>query len=436
MRASIVVSALSLLVLFQGCAFSKLETELIGAANLFVITGTVTSVTADAGALVVSAYTASGQAVPIGYDVIQKPGRFALILPAGRYKLAAFQDMNANKRWDRGEPAGYYGEIEPSGLKLQLHENVDITVDADGSLPQDFPSDPFGVARQPVQLGDFGTSVTLDTPTFAPRYGQMGLWEPYTFLYEAAPGLYLLEPYDPNRVPVLFIHGTGGTPQDWRYFINHLDRTRYQAWVYHYASGLPLELSALYLNRMADELHRMHAFECVIVVGHSVGGLVGKRFIDMNRAATGLTYVGLFISIATPWGGVESAEIGVNYAPTVIPSWVDISPESEFLVVLYSQASPLSVPHILFFAYGRDRVFRLANTDGRVTLDSQLEPRIKNSAFAIDGFNADHVGILHSAAAFERSTEFMDATPRRKSSRAKSTNQSNVHDSKRLSVKD
>jgi hypothetical protein len=144
-----------------------------------------------------------------------------------------------------------------------------------------------------------------------------------------------------------------------------------------------------------------------------MGGLLAKRFIDMNRAATGPTYVGLFISIATPWGGVKSAEIGVHHAPVAIPSWVDISPESKFLSALYSQSSPQSVPHALFFAYGRDRVFRRTNTDGRVSLESQLEPRIKNSAYAIDGFNADHVGILHSDAAFERFSEIIDAASRK-----------------------
>ena len=317
--------------------------------------------------------------------------------------------MNGNVRWDPGEPAGYYGEVEPSGLKLKLHDDLDVTVAAGSSLPNDFPSNPLQVAHQPVQLADFGTSVSLDTPTFAARYGQMGLWQPYTFIYEAAPGLYMLEPYDSNRTPVLFVHGAGGTPQDWRYFIGRLDRTKYQAWVYHYPSGLPLELNAFYLNRLTDELHRMHAFGCVFVAAHSIGGLVAKRFIDMNQAGTIPTYVGLFISIAAPWGGVESAESGVKRAPVAIPSWVDISPESKFLNALYAQSALFAVPHALLFAYRRDREFRLANTDGRVTLKSQLEPRIRNSAFAIDGINADHSGILRSEAAFEKFSQIIDA---------------------------
>ena len=134
-----------------------------------------------------------------------------------------------------------------------------------------------------------------------------------------------------------------------------------------------------------------------------MGGLVAKRFIDMDQAGTSLTYVGLFISIAAPWGGIESAESGVKRAPVAIPSWVDISPESKFLSALYAQSAALEVPHALLFAYQRDRESRLANSDGRVTLKSQLEPRIRNSAFAIDGVNADHSGILQSEAAFENS---------------------------------
>ena len=413
MNLSRVVPVLCVSLPLHGCGFYKLESELASAAKLFVISGWVTSENPHAGDTVVSAYrTDSGRTIPTGLDVLKLPGRFAIILPAGKHKLGAFQDTNGNKRWDPDEPAAYYGEVQPAALKLHLHDNFDLTLVAGASLSNEFPANPLEVARQPIQLVDFGASVSLDAPTFAPRYGRMGLWEPYTFIYEAAPGLYVLEPYDSNRIPILFVHGAGGTPQDWRYFISRLDKSKYQAWIYHYASGLPLELNALYLNRLTGELRQRHAFDCMFVAAHSVGGLVAKRFIDINRTVGGAGYIALFISIATPWGGVESAELGVEHAPVAIPSWVDMSPDSRFLNTLYSAQTSLTVPHALLFAYGRDREFRLANTDGRVTLESQLDPRIKNSAFAVDGFNADHAGILRDEEAFQGFARIIDGAAR------------------------
>jgi hypothetical protein len=47
----------------------------------------------------------------------------------------------------------------------------------------------------------------------------------------------VLEPYDTSRIPVLFIHGIGGTPRDFRAVIDALDRTRFQAWVFSYPPG-------------------------------------------------------------------------------------------------------------------------------------------------------------------------------------------------------
>src|SRR5262249_49597624 len=143
--------------------------------------------------------------------------------------------------------------------------------------------------------------------------------------------LYLLEPYDAARTPVLFVHGAGGTPRDWRYFIEHLDRARYQAWVYAYPSGLPLELSAAWLNDSVMALHVRHGMPRVIVVAHSMGGLVARRFVVLNAHAPGQDYITTLVTVSTPWNGVASAGFGVAYSPLVVPSWNDLAPDSDFL---------------------------------------------------------------------------------------------------------
>src|SRR5690606_3890276 len=54
-------------------------------------------------------------------------------------------------------------------------------------------------------------------------------------------GLHRLEPFDRDRIPVIFVHGLASTPQMWLDVINELNsqpefRERYQAWVFRYPS--------------------------------------------------------------------------------------------------------------------------------------------------------------------------------------------------------
>ena len=55
-------------------------------------------------------------------------------------------------------------------------------------------------------------------------------------------GLYMLEPYDPDRIPVLMVHGLWSSPMTWMDMFNDLRsfpelRERYQFWFYLYPSG-------------------------------------------------------------------------------------------------------------------------------------------------------------------------------------------------------
>jgi hypothetical protein len=123
----------------------------------------------------------------------------------------------------------------------------------------------------------------------------------------------------------------GGTPQDWRYFIEHLDRSRYQPWVYYYPSGLPLEVSASWLNDVVMGLHARHGMQRLVVAAHSTGGLVARRFVVLNAKEPGQDYVRRLITLATPWDGVAAAGIGAIYSPLVVPSWLDVAPDTCFV---------------------------------------------------------------------------------------------------------
>src|SRR5881275_1204722 len=98
--------------------------------------------------------------------------------------------------------------------------------------------------------------------------------------YPAPIGLYFLQPYDPDRIPLVFVHGLFSTPFDWVKTINGLQadpeiRKHYQFWIFAYPTGNPILYSALRLREelaKADQLYPNH--KPYVVVGHSMGGML------------------------------------------------------------------------------------------------------------------------------------------------------------------
>ena len=93
-------------------------------------------------------------------------------------------------------------------------------------------------------------------------------------------GLYFLQPYDPDRIPLVFVHGLFSSPFDWVKTINGLQadpeiRKHYQFWVFGYPTGNPILYSALRLREelaRVDKLYPNH--RPYVVVGHSMGGML------------------------------------------------------------------------------------------------------------------------------------------------------------------
>jgi pimeloyl-ACP methyl ester carboxylesterase len=100
--------------------------------------------------------------------------------------------------------------------------------------------------------------------------------------FEDRAGLYMLEPYDPDQVPVVFIHGLLSIPQMWRPTIDAIQsdpklRGRFQFWVFAYPTGDPIILSALRLRESLARVYQLYPrTKGMILIGHSMGGLVAQ----------------------------------------------------------------------------------------------------------------------------------------------------------------
>lgn len=104
-------------------------------------------------------------------------------------------------------------------------------------------------------------------------------------------GIYLMEPYDSNRIPVLLIHGLVSSPYIWRDILSDMMADpelskRYQFMVFGYPSSLPLIESAALLRHNIAALRAKYdpkgshpLSRNMIVAGHSMGGMLTHTLV-------------------------------------------------------------------------------------------------------------------------------------------------------------
>jgi pimeloyl-ACP methyl ester carboxylesterase len=147
-----------------------------------------------------------------------------------------------------------------------------------------------------------GVNVPLETDTTTPlawmaatapssqSIGLKGLMNPEAM--KANQGLFMLQPYQPDKIPVVFVHGLISSPLTWLPMLNGLMgdpelRERYQFWYFSYPTGNPVFYSAAtlreaLLNARAafDPAGTNPAFNNMLIVGHSMGGLLTKAMVQ------------------------------------------------------------------------------------------------------------------------------------------------------------
>lgn len=115
--------------------------------------------------------------------------------------------------------------------------------------------------------------------------------------YLSSTGLYMLHPYDPDRIPVILVHGLASTPQMWVNVINEVEadpqlRGRFQFWVFRYPTGNPVLYSAERCREELEKVVKLHgAPRGFVMIGHSMGGLVAQmQVIEPGRAIWDRTF--------------------------------------------------------------------------------------------------------------------------------------------------
>ena len=184
-----------------------------------------------------------------------------------------------------------------------------------------------------------GRPVPLENDTTAPlAYGLNESWvwklggvQFFSSEQRIKTGIYFPQPYEPGRIPVIFVHGTFSSPVWWAEMWNTLRsdpvlRTRCQFWNFIYNSGNPVTYSAANLRdairRKVEQLDpeaKDPALRQMVVIGHSQGGLLTKlTAVDTGdrlwRTATDQPFAALKV---TP---EEREALARNFFFTPLPS--------------------------------------------------------------------------------------------------------------------
>jgi pimeloyl-ACP methyl ester carboxylesterase len=361
-----------------------------------------------------------GKATVAEHFVLERPGPWWVDLAPGCYGVGAFADLDRNYRYD-DEPAVTAVSGPERLLELspgEVVEEVDLVIDPDGRLAHGL--DPRAEQLRAAELRSHGEQmlvsvsqvsvegevVSLPDARFGKESGRLGYFEIYRFLWEVGPGIYFLEEYDPDRIPVLFVHGALGYPQEFEALIGALDRSRFQPWVAFYPSGADLAAVSEYFSRTVSSLRLRLGFDALAVVAHSMGGLVARDLILRHHETSAHDPFVLLVSISTPWGGMPSARAGSEHSPFVVPSWRDVRPDSPFLSGLFYLGEDGGPRRRLPDRLGFHLLFGVA--DQTVPLPSAIRWEAVREARARWPLPYGHADVLRSPEAAELLVEILD----------------------------
>lgn len=154
---------------------------------------------------------------------------------------------------------------------------------------------------------------------------------PERFMEETS--LYFLTPYDPDKIPVVMVHGLMSSPDAFKFIINELApepwfRENYQIWLFNYPTGTPwlytgiefrkqMRQAMAYARKRGDDRN----LNRTVLVGHSMGGLLCRSSVTHpGTALYNAHFIKPIDSLPVDASVRELIRDGLLYQPLTEPS--------------------------------------------------------------------------------------------------------------------
>ena len=114
---------------------------------------------------------------------------------------------------------------------------------------------------------------------YYPNPGDLGIlamFSPGNYLEKE--GFFLVQPYDRDKIPIVFVHGLMSVPQMWIPVMAAIEsdpalRGKFQFWVFAYPTGNPIAYSALQLRQALESVYKVYpGTRDMVIINHSLGG--------------------------------------------------------------------------------------------------------------------------------------------------------------------
>jgi pimeloyl-ACP methyl ester carboxylesterase len=351
---------------------------------------------AGRGPVLVLARPVSGPATtPADYVILDRPGRFMLYVPAGPYRVLTFTDANGDGTFTGNEITGSAGG--PSGITVGEGEVVAGIAPA-GSATGGAPAGSISIrddGRVPHQSVN-GERIRLYEERFCHQNAEAGMWRPTLFMKAFGANICVADEYAPGKVPVLFVHGAQGSPRDWAYFHYRLADPRFARWYYYYPTGIRLALAARLLYEALLDMKKKCGYARICITAHSMGGLIVRHLLaNYDLAGHGID-ARLYVSLASPWSGYESADRAMQLPAKKLPIWLDVGTTSDFIRRTLEAHIPAGTSYHLFYG----------TSDG-VSAGRALDDRACRDAKGKHGFEVTHDTILSDRRVFGKYYEVL-----------------------------
>jgi pimeloyl-ACP methyl ester carboxylesterase len=223
------------------------------------------------------------------------PGLFN-VLPADRYHFTGTYVNRRETKDGLGAPLVVsskgrdFTQVDRFAQGKHIYYGVTGLIRFDGRNATIYFEDPLSIEdveyaghRFPL-AADYTASLALALSRENPKKLELArLLQPQKYAETAR--LARLQPYDPNKIPLICVHGLMDSAATWTPMINTLRsdpdiRRNYQIWFYSYPSGYPYPYSAAIMRQQLDAIDAKYpGHKKVVLVGHSMGGMISRTML-------------------------------------------------------------------------------------------------------------------------------------------------------------